>query len=278
MKVHPRFAILLSVVLACGLPWQAASAQTAFTFEFLDAQLTGGQPIRLEAFEYRPANWNGKVVVMSHGSTGGKREVVKATFKFLNIAKEATGNGYVFVTYMRKGRGNSEGAFTEETGRCDKSTLLQERKEAELQLAQVIEQTRKKYGVAKVILMGHSRGGFLSATYAAKNPESVLAVVNLAGAWSAWCEGKNGNQGRLELEEAAKRYQPQFWAYFDKDTYFAEDRFNDPDYRWFTETAARHGVTFGRFDPEGMSDGHATPTYKPGTWARAFFPKLNALK
>jgi pimeloyl-ACP methyl ester carboxylesterase len=184
MKVF--FSLFLFLFLSNNL----ALSQNLISLNFVDSELTEGKNIRLEAFEYRPANWNSKVILMSHGSTGGKTAVIKNTVKFLNISKEANASGYIFVTYMRKGRGNSEGSFTEESGRCDWANLSKEKKEAELQISQVVEQVKKIYSVPKVILMGHSRGGFLSATYAAKNPNNVSAVVNLAGAWSAICESK----------------------------------------------------------------------------------------
>lgn len=252
-----------------------ACAQNSFSFNFIDAEITDNKNVKLEAFEYRPSSWNGKVILMSHGSTGGKTEVIKNPIRFLNISKEALANGYIFVTYMRKGRGNSEGSFTEESGRCDIANLRKEKKEAELQISQVIEQVKKKYSVPKVILMGHSRGGFLSATYAGKNPDSVSAVVNLAGAWSAICEAKNGGLGRLELEESARKFKPQFWAYFEQDSYFAANRFNDSDYIWLSKMAESNGLAFGHFGNEGMADGHATPIIKPTAWFRAFGPKLS---
>jgi pimeloyl-ACP methyl ester carboxylesterase len=136
---------------------------------------------------------------------------------------------------------------------------------------------KAKHSVQKVVLMGHSRGGYLSATYAAKKPESVLAVVNLAGVWSAACEGKNGGQSRRDLEESANKFAPQFWAYFEGDTYFMGDKFNDADYSWFNKTVSNR-VIFQKFEQEGMTDGHATPTFKPKAWAALFFPALNNLK
>lgn len=265
--------IFLFFVLSSNL----AFSQNLISFNFVDAGITEGKNIRLEAFEYRPANWNGKVILMSHGSTGGKAEVAKNSIKFLNISKEATANGYIFVAYMRKGRGSSEGSFTEESGKCDKTNLRLEQKEAELQIAQVVEQVKQKYSVSKVILMGHSRGGFLSATYAGKYPDSVSAVVSLAGAWSAFCESKNAGVGRAALEESAKKFKSQMWAFFDQDSYFSTSKFNDPDYVWLRKTAENNGITFGRFSNQGMPDGHATPTYKPNEWASAFFPKLASI-
>ena len=145
-----------------------AGAHAELQLVFNHSSLTDGKEIRLETFEYIPANWNGKVIVMSHGSTGGHDKAIKTSTRFLNISKFALDNGYVFVVYMRKGRGKSEGDFTEETGRCDYGSLTREIGEAEAQLEQVVRQVSEKFRVPKVILMGHSRGGFLSSVYAGR--------------------------------------------------------------------------------------------------------------
>jgi pimeloyl-ACP methyl ester carboxylesterase len=244
---------------------------------FSHSSLTDGREIRLETFEYVPANWNGKVIIMSHGSTGGNDKAIKASTRFLNISKFALDNGYVFVVYMRKGRGKSEGDFTEETGRCDYGSLTREVAEAEAQLGQVISQVGAKHSVSKVILMGHSRGGFLSSIYAGRHPGEVQAVVNLAGAWSAACESRNGGVGRRALEESAKAFRPQFWAYFENDSYFAQSKFADPEYAWFKDSTSANGVRFKVFGDAGRKDGHEAPTWVPKDWAGEFFPLLNAI-
>jgi len=53
-------------------------------------------------------------------------------------------------------------------------------------------------------LIGHSRGGFLSSHYAGNFPADVAAVVNLAGAWFAVCEQKNGGFAKHHFESSAK--------------------------------------------------------------------------
>lgn len=254
-----------------------ALAQNTIAFDFSDPVLTEGKSIKLEAFEYKPFNWNGKVVLMSHGSTGGKQEVIKNSLKYLNVSREMTNAGYIFITYMRKGRGNSEGGFTEETGRCDRTNLQREHREAELQIAQVIDQVKQKYKVSKLILMGHSRGGFLSSTYAGKNPESVMAVVNLAGAWSAACENKNNGFGKSLLEASAKNFKKQLWAYFENDSYFSPEKFNDADYLGLRSVADTNGLKFEKFTSAGVADGHGTPILKPFVWTKTFMPLLNEL-
>ena len=245
--------ILIGLALFVLMSANHAHAELQLTF--IDPSLTDSNPLKLESYEYLPKTWNGKVIVMSHGSTGGNKNAIKTSLKFVNISKLATDNGYIFVAYMRKGRGKSEGNFTEESGKCDYSSLTQEVREAELQLAQVITKVREVHSVEKVILMGHSRGGFLSSVYAHKNPSQVLAVVNLAGAWSAACESRNGGFGRRALEASGKAFKPQLWAYFQNDSYFQAKTFNDSDYSWFSNFASKNGVTFKVFSDGGRTDG-----------------------
>jgi pimeloyl-ACP methyl ester carboxylesterase len=270
--ISHRWILILAVAIATK-----TSAAAEIFFHFSDPSLTDNRSLALEAHEYRPKQWNGKVILMSHGSTGGNASAIKTSIKFAAIGKIATENGYVFITFMRKGRGQSEGNFTEESGRCDYGSLSRELSEAEMQLKQVLQQVKSRHEVSTVILMGHSRGGFLSSAYAAKNPDEVQAVVNLAGAWSAVCEGKNGGLGRQRLEESAKKFKTQFWGYFENDSYFATDKFGDPDYSWFKKISDQQQVTFRVFSDAGRKDGHQAPTWAPKEWSDVFFQMLNVV-
>ena len=54
------------------------------------------------------------------------------------------------------------------------------------QLEQVIRQVTEKYRVSKVVLMGHSRGGFLSSIFAGRHPD---------GRWWTFYETHGGGEG-----------------------------------------------------------------------------------
>lgn len=253
-------------------------AQTETTFIFTDPSLTKGMPIKLQAFEYIPTKSNGKVIIFSHGSVADSSDQrsVKSPIKFANISKHALDNGYTFVTFMRKGRGASEGEFTEQfRPGCSYGKNEAEQKEALAQLDQVVDQAITKYGVQKVIVMGHSRGGLLSARYALEKPEKVLAVVVLAGIWNASCEKNNGQASYQMLDDSAKKFKPQFWAYFEYDSYFGIGQADDYQYRALKKVASKDGVTFKIFGPGTRKDGHDTPTWQPKDWANEFFPLLN---
>ena len=242
-----------------------ANAQQPIFFEYRDASKPN-EVLKLEGYLYEPVNYNGKTILMSHGSTGGKKENISESIKYLRIGKMVTQEGYRMVTYMRKGRGQSEGQFIEESGKCDRTSLNTEVGDAYPQMQQVIEQVRSRFSAEKLILMGHSRGGFLSTQFAAKNPDKVLASINFAGVWSAFCENRNNGFSHDALNEAASKFKNNYWAYFENDSYFAINTFNDPHYEWMSMTAAKHGITFKKFPQNGMPDGHSTPTWKPETW------------
>lgn len=266
-----RLGQVLAFFLMLGVT--VANAQVSIGITYSDPKYTSGDSLKLEAYEYVPSKWNGQVIVMSHGSTGGKPGAERTSIKYKNISRAVTERGFAFVVYMRKGRGLSEGGFTEESGTCLYGNLVNELAEAESQLLQVVDQVRSKFGVGKVVLMGHSRGGFLSAVYAAKHPEQVSNVINLAGAWSAACESKTGF-GRENLKASAKSFKEQFWAYYKNDSYFSSNKFNDPDYAWLSDVAKSNGLTIKVYEDEGMADGHSTPVYKPEAWARDFLPSI----
>ncbi len=265
------FRFFLALV-ACGSAW----AQIPTEITYRDA-LTSSE-IKLEAFVYEPKQPNGQVIVFNHGSTGGKKEVIGESLKFLRIGKLVSDHGYVMVTFMRKGRGKSGGTFVEESGKCDRASLSKEVGDAVPQIEQVIQWAKARYGVNKVMLMGHSRGGFLSSYYAAKYPDQVLGAVSLAGVWSAFCENKNGGVSREMFQESSSKFKAQYWAYFENDSYFAKDRFNDENYVWFSETAQKNGVTFKKYPQMDRKDGHETGTWRPDVWASDVFSWMSALK
>ena len=118
----------------------------------------------------------------------------------------------------------------------------------------------------------------LSVMYAMKHPSQISAVVNLAGAWSAFCENKNGGFGHKILEASAKSFKPQFWAYFKNDTYFQSDRFNDPGYSWMSSVTSKYNLVFKVFSDGGRADGHQAPTWVPKEWSAAFFPLLGKIR
>jgi pimeloyl-ACP methyl ester carboxylesterase len=268
-----KMRLLLILFFGC---FQLAWGQEAISIPYLDPMT--GKEIKLEAFVYEPKQPNGKTIVFSHGSTGGNKAVIAETIKFLRIGKIASDKGYRMVSFMRKGRGKSEGVFAEESGKCDRGNLGKEVDDAYPQLSQVATWVSKKYEVEKLIFMGHSRGGFLSSYFAGRHPERTMAAVSLAGVWSAFCEMSNGGFSRDMFSQSSQVFKNQFWAYFENDSYFAPDRFNDPQYEWFSAMAKSKGVVFNKYPQLDRKDGHETGTWRPDVWANDVFFWLDGVK
>jgi len=165
--------VKIFALIAAVFSTMAHAETTMTTLNYVERGLFGTSTYKLETTVYEPTVPNGQVVIFNHGSTGKHADVVKKTIKYVNIGSMFEKAGYTVIVPMRKGRGNSEGTFTEETGSCEYGRLQGELAEATRELGQIIDQVKERYHVDKVILMGHSRGGLLSATYAATHPDQV---------------------------------------------------------------------------------------------------------
>ncbi|KAH6946522.1 hypothetical protein HPB50_013785 [Hyalomma asiaticum] len=67
-------------------------------------------------------------------------------------------------------------------GRSSRPRLSRDALEAEYQFVQSIEEWRAQVGLDRFVLLGHSMGGFLAASYALRFPERVAHLV-LADPW-----------------------------------------------------------------------------------------------
>lgn len=247
-------------------PPKAIQEQRWFTY-MEKATFGSDTPIKLEVLATEPTQWNGKIVVINHGSTGighggtaYDEKRIKIPVRFVKVAPALVAKGYRVFVLMRKGRGNSEGRFTEEDARtCAWGDQMRGVEEAEPQLDQFVDWLRTEYKVDKVIVMGHSRGGFLSTYYSARHPEKVAYSVNISGGWTTACESKNNMTHRM-LEESGAKFNNQAWVYATKDSYFSDGDLSD-----YAEIAAKSGVPFIKLETT-TGDGHAFASANPKLW------------
>ncbi len=251
--------LLAGVVLAAAgagqLSAQAINPEFVFgrdyTFEQMeatravdDAQDKG--TIRLVTYVWRPVkNDRHEVALFSHGSTGGLARSPKepggtnATPPV--VVQFLVSRGYTVVAPLRRGRGDSTGTYVEEcsvyTGECTVADQLRlgERaiREALLDTNAVIDQLvlgRLAPRDAKILLVGHSRGGFLSLLLAGERPALAKAVINFSGGWYGVTDRLTPaeNQQRMEdqkarLTRAAGRATvPTLWFYATRDPFYKE--------------------------------------------------------
>ncbi len=189
----------------------------------------GSRPITLEARLYRPKGAApAPLAIINHGSDVGK-DLLKS-HSYFDEALWLLDKGFAVLVPMRRGRGQSEGVYGEDTYVHDRTGTITDVSrgvdEAVEDLDSAIAFGRSLAFVkpGQVLLVGQSRGGFLSVVYAGRKPETVLGVVNFVGGWLAGPVVERV----LPYFEAAGRSTgslvPQLWLHADKDSFYNEER------------------------------------------------------
>lgn len=144
-----------------------------------------GPPVRLEATVYKPAGAGPfPVVVFNHGASGGPIPA-DYTEKPAGFAEFLNARNIALVVPMRRGRGKSEGRNGEEPSPCTVAAAREGIAYAGVSLDAALAWLRSQpwADMGRLALAGHSRGGVLSAAYAADHPGTVKGVVNFSGGW-----------------------------------------------------------------------------------------------
>ena len=287
-----RLAIV-SVLLVLGATGRASTQALRgefvygrdYTFERMeatrsvkDAEDTG--TIRLVTYVYRPVkNDRHEVVLFSHGSTGGLMSPPKEAprdFPPRPVIRFFISRGYTLVVPFRRGRGDSTGTYVEEcsvyVGQCTNADqlALTERglREALLDTNAVIDQLilgRLVPRESKILVGGHSRGGYLSLMLAAERPSLAKAIINFAGGWLAVNENlsPSENQQRIDdqtarLARAAKQaHMPTFWIYAIRDPLYRDD-FPPELLRSWREAGGR--AEFVQITKHSLPNAHMVPS------------------
>lgn len=221
-------AIALSILFSSGGDAQSASALgTGSSVRIpVSSPHAASAAFSLQAFVYRPTGTQKHpLVLLSHGSSGGdpKQEVPQP-----DQAKFFTDRGYVVLVPMRRGRGTSGGVSLEsEDKNCDPKSWQGGLDAAFEDVTAAIDYARTLPDVdsSKIVLVGESRGGFLSVAYAAEGARRarVVAVVNFVGGWVAQAEDNCPTDFNTV---AFRRYGtvtriPQLWLYGDHDRFYS---------------------------------------------------------
>lgn len=223
--VRVLFGLVLMGLAACA----PASAPEGLAPQAVRIPVVAdGKTIELEGFVYRP-NRAGRhpVVVFNHGSAGGEP---KAAQRAETQAAYFASRGFLVVVPMRRGRGQSEGVSLEgEEKSCDVESWEPGLQAASDDLTAAIDlaATLSDADTSRIVMAGASRGGFLSAAYAAtgKHRDAVIGVVNFSGGWVAQAEDDCPVDFNLVgFQSFAKRSSPpQLWLYGENDPYYERD-------------------------------------------------------
>ncbi len=180
--------------------------------------------LTLEATLYLPEGSGPfPLVVLNHGSP--RDPATRATrVRFEAPSWEFVQMGFAVVIPMRRGFGHSEGDYAEEEGYCERSLFYEAGMEsAKDVLATVRFMSSKPFiDAQRIVLAGHSTGGFAALAAASQGFPGLRGVINFAGGRGSM---KEKQCSPPNLVEACRRFGaatrvPTLWLYAENDTYF----------------------------------------------------------
>jgi dienelactone hydrolase len=187
--------------------------------------------------------------------------------------------GYAVVIVMRSGYGQSAGPFMEALGPCTARTYKEAGNAAAADVLAALAVLRKEPWVdpARVVLVGHSMGGFAVLAASAADPPGVLGIISFAGAVGSprpdyVCQTDRLIDADRAFGQTARI--PGLWIFAQNDHFF------DPELAKAMFDAYRaNGAPTSLFEaPPYGKDGHALIWASDGTmWWPQVEPFLKSL-
>jgi dienelactone hydrolase len=175
------------------------------------------------------------VALIAHGAP--RRDADRALMTPLALlpqAREFARRGWAAVVVMRRGFGDSGGAFSEGIGPCENPDYVASARTAAGDLREAIGELAKRADTdtSRTILIGHSAGGLAAVALTGDPPAGLRAAVSFAGGRGSPEDFAICAEERLVAAFAsfgrASRV-PMLWIYADNDRFFgpdAADRFH----------------------------------------------------
>jgi dienelactone hydrolase len=222
------FAVLLVLLPGGATHAEGLAEPPGLSRTFMTVPITvGGASEALEALLTRPAApGRYPLVVLSHGAPRDAAErPTMAPTAYSAIAIGFARRGWAVIAPMRRGYGRSQGPYAESAGGCtNRDYPASGRASAADLIATIKYMARQDYvDPSRVLLVGHSAGGFASIAAAAQNPPGVLAVLNFAGGRGSDAPDSVCQEDRLVSAYTGFGHStriPTLWLYAANDHYF----------------------------------------------------------
>jgi dienelactone hydrolase len=209
------------------------------------------------------------LAVVSHGSPrhAYDRATMSPAF-FANISQWLVNLGFAVAIPMRRGYGRSQGAWAEGYGSCKDPDYANAGHASAQDIEAVITYMRRQAYVDanRIVLVGHSAGGWGSLAAASESPPGVVAAVLFAPGRGSQAPDEvcDGNALVTAAGLFGKTTQvPTLWIHSENDHYFSPKLARDV-YDAFR--AISHGAAEFIEDPSCLNDGHMLVRNCPEIW------------
>ena len=220
-----------------------------------------GETIHLQAEVIRPeGDGPFPLVTINHGVPRDEspENLKKTKVRFSKAAEWFTRRGFAVAVALRRGFGDSEGEYSEQSGPNDNRDYLAESRATAANMLEIIRfmQHQSFVDPTQVIVVGQSGGGLGALTIATDPPPGIRGVISFAGARGSKEPGMVCCEERLVEAMASlgsRNRLPGLWLFSENDHYFTPP-LADRLFAAYSGASATK-VTFTRLPPFGV-DGH----------------------
>lgn len=178
-----------------------------------------------------PGEARSPLVVINHGSPAdGSQRAKMERPRYSALSSFFLSRGYVVALPLRRGYGETGGAWAEGFGPCEAPDFFNAGLQGAADIQATLDFMRAQPYVApdRTIVVGQSAGGWATVALSSRNPPGVAAMINFAGGRGGHQKlagGGIGNCAPRSLVEAAAKYGatarvPMLWIYTENDSFF----------------------------------------------------------
>ena len=211
------------------------------------------------------------LVVVNHGRGNAEERRALRRPRFSTVSRFFVRKGFAVAVPLRFGYGDQMKGDPEEGQTCNQSRHDVAFSAAADQILAVIHHMQQQPYIdpERLVVVGHSVGGFSALATAALNPRGLIATVNFAGGKGGRPDVAKGEPcGSLLLERLASKYgaatsaKKSVWFYNENDSYFNLTHAA----AWHKAFNAAGGQAKLHALPAHGNDGHNLMSYGADVW------------
>ncbi|MGZ5903094.1 MAG: alpha/beta hydrolase family protein [Reyranella sp.] len=191
----------------------------------------GGSPLMLSTVMRPKGEARAPLVVINHGSPAeSSARPQMSRQRYSALSSWFVAHGYVVAVPLRRGYGETGGAWAEDYGPCNNPDYAGAGLQTAADIKAAIDFMRTQPFVVPdhTIVVGQSAGGWGTIALSSLNPPGVSGMIDFAGGRGGhqrMSTGGTGNCATSALVQAAAKYGatarvPMLWIYAANDTFF----------------------------------------------------------